>query len=152
MSCVIVLTPVVIASWPTIAASVAVVAAAMGYTQVAESIREKQFAGGTCVDIEVDHVDAVADTMGRDQSIVIERQGVRVTFSKDARGRFKTAVHGSLAKAELAAIGREISQRVVQQYVYRRLADELGAQGFVTVHEEQAPDQTIKLHVKRFGG
>ncbi len=152
MSCVIVLTPVVIASWPTIAASVAVVAAAMGYTQIKEPAKLKQLVGGTCVDLEVDHVDAVADAMGRDESIVIERQGVRVTFSKDARGQFKTAVHGHLPKAELSAIGQEISQRVVQQYVYRRLADELTAQGFITVNEEQALDQTIRIHVKRFAG
>jgi hypothetical protein len=77
---------------------------------------------------------------------------VQVIFSKDARGHLKTCVEGPLGKAALKAIGEELSQRVVQQYVYRRLQDELAAQGFVTVAEEEAADSAIKLRVKRFGG
>ena len=73
-----------------------------------------------------------------------------MTFARDARGAFKTCVEGDLAEDELKKIGEDLSGRVIQQYVYRRLSQALGQNGFSTVSEEKAADGAIHLRVRRY--
>jgi hypothetical protein len=61
-------------------------------------------------------------------------------------------VEGDLSKDKLKAIGEDLSGRVIQQYVYRRMAEELKQNGFMTLSEEKGPDETIRLHVRRYEG
>jgi hypothetical protein len=152
MSCVIVLTPVVIAAWPVLAAAVAAAATSAGFRVTKQAAVAAAARATSKVELEVENADVVEDTLRAGQSIVVERDGVRVTFSRDERGRMKTCVEGSLPKAELRAIGEDLSGRVVQQYVYRRLQDELGKRGFTTLAEEKGPDESIRVHVRRFEG
>ena len=90
--------------------------------------------------------------MSPDEKIVVEREGVRVIFSRDARGQFRTCVEGNLSKDQLQTIGEDLSGRVIQQYVYRRLSQELSQNGFTTLSEDKAPDGAIRLHVRRHQG
>ncbi len=84
---------------------------------------------------------------------MIERQGVVVTIQQGcARAVQDRSQRITAPKAQLKAIGAELSQRIVQNYVYRRMTEELAAQGFVTVEEQQGADASIKIRVKRFGG
>ena len=53
---------------------------------------------------------------------------VTVEFSRDARGRASLCVTGKGHNDEaLRALGEQLSQRVVQQYVYQKLMDEMRA-------------------------
>src|SRR5688572_22836868 len=151
MSAVVVLAPIVIASWPVLASAVVAAAVSAGFrVRQAEPVKLKTAARKNSVDLTMENADVVADALSPDQKIVVEKDGVQVTFSRDARGSFRTCVEGDLSKDELHRIGEDLSGRVIQQYVYRRLSQELGQNGFSTVSEEKAADGAIRLHVRRF--
>jgi len=151
MSAVIVLTPLVIANWSAISAAIVGACTAAGFAVNKGQEKAKQEEVGNQVELQMENMQEVTGTLARDQQIVVERAGVRVVFSRDGRGNFKTCVTGPLADEELRKIGEELAGKVVQQYVYQRLTSELQNQGFVLVQEEQGPDQSIKLQVRRFG-
>ena len=151
MSAVIVLAPIVIASWPVLASAVVAAAAAAGFRVAREKEPQKKSARHS-VQLSMENSEVVADSMSPDQQIVVEREGVRVIFSRDARGQFRTCVEGDLDKERLHAIGEELSGQVIQQYVYRRLSQELGQSGFSTLAEDRTPDGSIRLHVRRYEG
>ena len=89
--------------------------------------------------------------MGRDQRIVVARGGVTVTFSRDARGKASLCVTGNgQSREELEALGKELSQAVVQQYVYQKLTDEMRSRGFIVVEEEASEDRSIRLKVRHW--
>lgn len=152
MSCVIVLAPIVVASWPVMASAVVAAATAAGLkiTNAPKAKGEARERATEKVQVDLPNAEVVEESLRADDKIVATGRGVTVTFSRDARGRFKTEVEGKLPKDELRAIGEELSGKVIQQYVYRRLVAELGQSGFSTVNEELAQDEAIHLHVRRF--
>ena len=156
MSCVCILTPVVIAAWPAFSAAVSAAAVSLGYTVVDEGIRQSQASevGVTSagkVTLEIEQSEIVTNQLGRDQNLKVMRGGVTVMFSRDARGKASICVTGpGHSDEELHAIGEELSQRVVQKYVHRRLLDEIQARGFNLVEEEVDENQAIHLKVRHW--
>jgi hypothetical protein len=151
MSAVVVLAPIIVASWPVLTTAVVAAAASAGFrVRKEQQIKAVQKKTKNSVDLAMENSEVVADDLSPDQKIVVERDGVQVIFSRDARGSFRTCVEGDLSKDELRKIGEDLSGRVIQQYVYRRLSQELGQNGFSTVSEEKAPDGAIRLHVRRY--
>lgn len=155
MSAVCILAPVVIAAWPAFSAAVVAAAASLGYTvaekaaQAEEARSEKR--STNLVQLEIAHSELVTDQLARDQRIAVARDGVTVTFSRDARGRAALCVTGAGQSEEaLRAQGEELSRRVVQQYVYHKLMDEIRARQFLVVEEEVAADQSIRLKVRHW--
>ena len=155
MSCVCILTPVVIAAWPAFSAAVVAAATSLGYT-VAEQLAHQ---GGTAaprsktpaVNLEIPQSELVTGQLGRDQKISVTREGVTVAFSRDARGRAALCVTGSGQSDEvLRVLGEELSKRVVQKYVYQRLIEEMRARRFVIVEEETDSQQAIRLKVRHW--
>ena len=137
MSAVCVLTPVVIAAWPAFSAAVVAAAASMGYVVLDEAGKQVNSlieAGNASnrVNLEISQSELVTDKLARDQRISVSRDGVSVTFARDERGKASLCVTGEgRTEEELRALGEELSQRVVQQYVYQRLIDEARARGFI---------------------
>jgi hypothetical protein len=158
MSCVCILTPVVIAAWPAFSAAVAAAATSLGYTLVEEGIHQSQEnrvnqAREQGVQLEIDQSEIVTNQLGRDQSIKVTRGNVTVTFSRDARGRASICVTGpGHADEELRAMGEELSKRVVQRYVYNRLITECRARQFNIVEEEVDENNAIRLKVRHWDG
>lgn len=155
MSCVCILTPVVIASWPAFSAAVAAAATSLGYTIIEEGIQQrnesKVSAAGRSVQLEIEQSEIVTSQLGRDQRIKVMRGSVTVTFERDARGKASICVTGpGHTDEELRAIGEELSQRVVQSYVHRRLLDEVRARGFTVVEEEVDQNNAIRLKVRHW--
>ena len=100
MSCVCILTPVVIAAWPAFSAAVVSAATSLGYTVVAEPLAKQKV--GTAVvnearkiNLEIEQSELVTGQLGRDQRITVSRNGVKVEFSRDARGKAALCVTGS---------------------------------------------------------
>ncbi|HVR82899.1 MAG TPA: DUF1257 domain-containing protein [Planctomycetota bacterium] len=149
MSAVVVLAPIVVSSWPVLAAAVVSAAASAGF-RVVKREEPKIRGAKNSVELTMDNADVVADSLSPDQQIVVERGGIRVRFSRDARGHFRTCAEGDASKEDLRKVGEDLSGRVIQQYVYQRLSQELGQNGFSTVSEEKAPDGAIRLHVRRY--
>jgi len=155
MSCVCILTPLVIAAWPAFSAAVAAAATSLGYAIVEEGLNQQQERSigttGRGVQLEIEQSEIVTNQLGRDQRIRVMRGGVTVTFSRDGRGKASICVTGpGHSDEELRAIGEELSQRVVQKYVHRRLLDEMQARGFNVVEEEVDDNNAIRLKVRHW--
>jgi hypothetical protein len=155
MSCVCILTLVVIAAWPAFSAAVMAAATSLGYTLVEEKQRADEALArshaANRVDLEVPHSELVMDTLQREQRISVTRNGVTVTFARDVRGKASLCVSGEgHSEAELRARGEELSQRVVRKYVYQRLMQEMRARQFVVVEEETDENQAIRLKVRHW--
>ena len=153
MSAVCILAPIVIAGWPVFSAAVAAAAASLGYEVVSEAARAlhvpvKQ--SGT-VELDIERSEVVTGQLGRDQRICVTRQGVTVTFSRNARGKATLCVSGQGRTDEaLRAFGEELSRAVVQQYVYQRLLEEIRARGFVIAAQETNEDRSIHMTVRQW--
>ncbi|HVM60260.1 MAG TPA: hypothetical protein VMV72_05270 [Verrucomicrobiae bacterium] len=156
MSAVCILTPVVVAAWPVFSVAVAAAATSLGYTVVAEAVKNvaeghEETTTTHQVELQVPNTELVTEQLERDQHISVTRAGVTVTFSRDARGRAKVCVTGSgQADDALRALGEELGQRVVQQYVYQRLVEECRARQFIVVEEEVEADKSIRLKVRHW--
>jgi hypothetical protein len=150
------LTPVVIAAWPAFSAAVVAAATSLGY-QVASEVSADRKAAAVApkntnkVELEVENSEVVTNQLGREQRIAVTREGVTITFSRDARGKAALCVTGEgRSKDELRAMGEELSQCVVQQYVYQKLMGEMRSRGFNVVEEETGADRSIRLKVRHW--
>jgi hypothetical protein len=151
MSCVCILTPVIIASWPQFSAAVVAAATTLGYTVVSGKNSSTAQEGQQAVNLEIAQSELVTNQLGRDQKISVTRGGVTVTFSRDARGKASVCVTGEgCTDAELRAFGEELSQRVVQKYVHQKLLDEIRARGFNVVEEQVDENNAIRLKVRHW--
>ena len=153
MSCVCILTPIVIAGWPAFSTAVAAAAASLGYSvlDAASAQVEAATAARNGVKLEIANSEVVTGTLGRDQRISVSRDGVIVTFSRDARGHASLCVSGKgRSDDQLRAAGEELSRAVVQSYVYQRLKDEMQAREFVLVEEERQADRSIRIKVRHW--
>lgn len=152
MSCVCILTPVIIASWPQFSAAVVAAATTLGYTAVTGNNSTTEQAQQS-VNLEIAQSEIVTNQLGRDQKITVKRGGVTVIFSRDARGKASVCVTGEgYSDDELRTFGEELSQRVVQKYVHQKLLDEVRARGFNVVEEEVDEKHTIRLKVRHWDG
>src|SRR5258708_5121552 len=141
MGAVCILAPVVIAAWPAFSSAVVAAAASLGYQVASDaaggggSSASSEHVGS--VQLEIERSEVVANSLGREQRLSLTRDGVTITFSRDARGKAALCVTGEgFTKEDLTALGEELSQCVVQQYVYQKLTDEMRSRGFVVVEEE----------------
>ncbi len=156
MSCVCILTPVVIAAWPAFSAAVVAAATSLGYQAASEVSADRRAAAlapknSSKVELQIEHSEVVTNQLGREQRIAVTRDGVTITFSRDARGKASLCVTGDgRSKDELRALGEELSQAVVQQYVYQKLMDEMRTRGFNVVEEETSADRSIRLKVRHW--
>jgi hypothetical protein len=150
MSAVIVVTPLVIGSWPIITAAVTAAISSMGFSlvQAGQPIRQA-VQGKAREEIEVDDSEILAESGGLRQEIVVERDGLKAVFTRDERGALKLCLEGEgFSKSELRQIGEELIGRVTQQFVYHRLMTELKERHMNVVEEEVSEDRTIKIRVR----
>lgn len=102
-------------------------------------------------EIEVENSEVLADAAGTDEQMVVEKDGVRASFSRDARGALKVCMEGTgYSKGQLKQIGQELMEQVTQQYVYHRVVTELKQRGMPIVHEEVEADRTVKIRVRNW--
>jgi len=152
MSSVVVITPIVIASWPVISAAVTAAVGSMGFSIVrgAASTPAAVCTQSTVkAEIEVEDSEILKESAGSGETIVVERDGIQATFSRDARGALKLCMEGSgQSKAELQRIGQELVDRVTQQYVYHKIVTELKGRNMHIVDEEVATDRTVTIRVR----
>jgi hypothetical protein len=157
MGAVCILAPVVVAAWPAFSAAVVAAAASMGYQVASEAVtigaEASEAEHASSVQLEIERSEVVTNSLGRDQRISVNREGVTVTFSRDARGKATLCVTGEgFTKESLQALGEELSQGVVQHYVYQKLMDEMRSRGFVVVEEQQNEDRSIHMKIRHWEG
>ncbi len=148
MGAFIVLTPVVVGAWPMISAAAIGAAAALGYA-ASDLERLKESRKHLCVDVDVENSDVVTEGLGAGECLVFEKDGVFVSFQRDARGQCGIQVSGeNRTEEELTQLGTEMSQRLTQQFVYNKIATELQNRGFEFIEQEVDEDQNIRIHVR----
>jgi hypothetical protein len=150
MSTVVVLAPIIIANWPVITAAVGAAVGTMGFAMVRkEEAVTQRAATKTREEIQVDNSEILASSTGAEEEIVVEREGVRAIFTRDARGALRVCMEGTgQSKSELRRLGQELIDRVTQQYVYHRVVTELKARNMTIVDEELSEDRTVKIRVR----
>ncbi|HTV47448.1 MAG TPA: DUF1257 domain-containing protein [Phycisphaerae bacterium] len=150
-SCVIV-TPLIIAGWPVISAAVTAAVGSLGYSIVLPSAAVQTDATAktrTRAEIDIDDSEVLQETGAAGGQIVVERDGIRALFSRDARGALKLCVEGDgHTKAELKKIGEELIGRVTQQYAYHKIVTELQQRNMSIVDEQVSADRTVKIRVR----
>jgi hypothetical protein len=100
-------------------------------------------------EIEVDDCEILAGSAGTGEQMIVEREGVRAIFSRDARGALKLCVEGhGHSKAHLKQVGETLIGRVTQQYAYHRLMSELKERRLTIVEERVDQDQAIHIRVR----
>lgn len=149
MGASIVLIPIIIANWPAITAVVVAAVGTMGFSTVQNAAVQPRVTGTTREEIEVDNSEILENAAGHGEQLVVEREGVRAVFSRDARGGLRVCMEGqNHSKAELRKIGQELVDRVTQQYVYNRMVTELKQQHMQIVSEEVTQDRTVRIRVR----
>jgi len=151
MSSVIVLAPLIVGGWPVISAAVTAAIGTMGFSVATAAAAQRRESSVNRAEIEVENSEILASQGGLEQSIVVERGGIRATFSRDARGALKVCMEGeSVSKAELQRVGEELLGAVTQQYAYHRIVSELKNRNMVVVDEEVLADRSVKIRVRNF--
>jgi hypothetical protein len=153
MSTVLVVAPLIIANWPVITAAVTAAVGTLGFSVVngVDQERLREETGVTRAEIEVDDAEILAEAGSTTEELVVERDGVRAVFSRDARGALKVCMEGrNCSKAELKRIGEELIGRVTQQYVYHRVVTELKERNMAIVNEEVTADNSVKIRVRNW--
>jgi hypothetical protein len=147
----IVATPLVIAGWPVLTAAISAAVATMGFAASQSGVpQSRRVADGAArAEIEVEDCEILAGATGAGESMTVERDGIRATFSRDARGALKLCLEGHhLSKAELRRLGDELIGRVTQQYAYHRVVSELKQRQMNIVDERVGEDQVIRIRVR----
>ena len=72
MSAVVVLAPIVVASWPVLASAVVATAASAGFRVVKKDQPPVKNKAKHSVDLEMENADVVADSLSPDQKVVVE--------------------------------------------------------------------------------
>jgi hypothetical protein len=153
MSTVLVVTPILIASWPAISAAVSAAIATMGFTIAHDSVTGSSStqSGMSREEIEVDDSEILADAVGTDEKIIVEREGIRATFSRDARGGLRLCMEGhGMRKSQLRELGEELLGRVTQQYAYHRIVTELKDRNMTIVDEQMTEESSVKIRVRNW--
>lgn len=150
--------PLVAGTWPFVSAAVVAASAALGYHMVQElesrppgGVAESAKPTRAAVSLVMEESQIMADSLARGEAFTVEREGLHATFSRDGRGRCIVHVSGEgRSSVELEAAGRELMDRVRQQFAYARVMEELETRGFDVVQEQVEAEGSIRIRVKRW--
>ena len=157
MSAIIILTPIIIASWPAITAAVAGAASAIGLAArqaVKDSVKdlERQKAEEVQqVEVELADSSVLSKNLAGEKEIVLTKGGIELRVSSDERGRCRVCAKGKgHSQQELKQLAEQFTQKMTQCFIYNRVASELKNKGFQVVNEEVMKDDAIRIHVRRW--
>jgi len=82
--------------------------------------------------------------------VVESPQGRQIGFQKTVEGHYEaTADTHGLGATEVRDQAKFI-RKIVQRYAYKKVLDQLKAQGYVVAEEEQKADDTVRLVVRKW--
>jgi pyruvate kinase len=153
MSVFFVVTPVLAGmAWPVLAASVSAALTSMGYNVVKSKSHGLEIVKNQeSVDLDLKNSENLAETLGEEEKLLMERNGITLTFSKGKDNRCQVHVEGpGKTKKELALAGQEASNRILQAHVYGKIMAEAQKRGLKVV-EKQNEDGKIHLRLRKWG-
>lgn len=153
MSTILILTPIIVGSWPAITAAVGSAAAVMGLAMKDSAANKVGVAveEGNSVEVELDDSQAVGASLAADKEIVLTRGTMTLRIRHNNEGRCVICAEGKgHSKAELETVAQEFAQKTSQCFIYNKVMTELRAKGFQVVDEEQMEDEAVRIHVRRW--
>lgn len=156
MSTVLILTPIIIGSWPAITAAVAGAAVAMGLAAketVEEMVEvENEVENEQHVEVELEQSQVLSQSMKTGQEIVLTSQeGIEIRVGRDARGQCIVCAKGhGFSKTQLKKVAEEFTEKLTQSFVYNRVVSELKDKNFQVIDEEIMEDESVRIHVRRW--
>jgi len=134
--------------WPTLCAVAVSVMTSVGFAAVNSEEKVKEdVAEETKVELKLANSEEVGNALGRDEELVFVKDGLTVRFSRNVRGQLKVCVEGAgYSKEDLEAFGQELAGRVVQQFAYRRIMEEMQKGNMNIV--EQSVDEEQNIHIR----
>ncbi|MDI6784666.1 MAG: hypothetical protein QME64_11320 [bacterium] len=121
MSIVMVVAPIVSASWPIISTAALSAATSFGFTMLKkeQEDRPKPQSGIESVELEIENSEVFKGTLQDEKELVFKKDAVKITFYADEHGKCMLRVKGAKkTKPQLQQIGKEMMNRFTQQYVY----------------------------------
>jgi len=154
MSTVVILTPIIISSWPAITAAVAGAAAGLGMMvkeTVKEAVEEAEVEVEQSVEVELADSEILAENLATSKEIVLTKADLKIRVGRDERGRCTVCAAGKgRSKIELKQIAEDFAQKMTQCFVYNRVMSELKNKDFQIVNEEVMEDQSVRINVRRW--
>ncbi|MBN1763874.1 MAG: hypothetical protein JW860_01340 [Sedimentisphaerales bacterium] len=152
MSTVVILTPIIISSWPVIAPAIMGAAAALGLVvkdDIAEEQNEEQV--HETVEVELAESEVIAQNLATEQELVLAKGNLEIRIKRDERGRCVVCASGrDYSKAELEQKAQEFTQKMTQCFVYNRVVSELQNNNMQIVNEEVMEDDTVRINVRHW--
>jgi len=149
MSGFVVMVPV-IAGWPVFAAAAVAAGALMGMRLLDGVAARQAQEEEDCLEVGMPGNYALADAVDEGESLTLQGNGFTVVFKKTGRGDCVMDVRGrNKTKAELESVGKELLDRIAQQYAYQKITQELKKKGFQIAQEKVDEDRTIRLTARR---
>ncbi|OHB56749.1 MAG: hypothetical protein A2Y07_11805 [Planctomycetes bacterium GWF2_50_10] len=150
MSTIIILAPIIIGSWPTIAPAVIGAAAALGFVvrKTANELKEEEHTQIETVELELEKSSVAAQNLAGMNEMVLEKDNVQLRVRTDEMNRCVICATGGKSKGELAEIAEEFKGKLNQVFVYNKVMTELKNKGFNVTNQEVLSDQSIKINVR----
>lgn len=155
MGAVLILTPVIIASWPAITAAVAGAVASMGLV-AGESVKEIAKSQNNepqekNVEIDLSENETMNENLATDKELVFTKDAVEYHIKRNERGQCSVCVRGKgHSEIELKQMAEEFTQKMTQCFIYDKVVRELKNKDFQVINEEVSEDQSIRIHVRRW--
>jgi hypothetical protein len=154
MSAILIITPIIITSWPAITAAVAGAASAMGlviHESVKEEVKTSQEVAERSVEVELSESEILKESMKTDQEIVLQKGTVELRVKRDERGRCSVCAKGvGHSETELKQIATDFTEKLTQCFIYDKVMREVKSKQFQVVNEEVMDDESIRIHLRRW--
>ena len=142
------LTPVIIASWPSIASFVVGAASALGYTAVKSLAKEQVEAKETIVEIELEG--SIVQEGYTGQELHFSKEGMQITIKRNNYGRLALYAKGSESKEVIGQKAKAFIDKLHQAYAYNKAMTQLRTSGFNVVNETVEENREIHIKLRRF--
>jgi hypothetical protein len=142
------LTPVIIASWPSIMSFTVGVATALGFTAVKSVVKEEVEVKANTVEVELEGSSVLEGYTG--QELQFLKEGVQLTVKRNEYGRVVLCAKGSESKEALRQKASTFIEKLYQAYAYNKAMTQLRTSGFNVVNENVGQDKEIRITLRRF--
>lgn len=153
MSIIMVVAPIVSASWPIISTAACSAATSFGFTIMKKEYedRPQQIKLEESVEMEIDNSEVFKESLRDRKQLVFKKDDIKITFYADEHGKYMLRVKGTnKTKSQLQQIGKEMMNRITQQYAYNKVVSELKRKGYSVAIEEMLENKTVRVVVRRF--
>jgi len=102
------------------------------------------------IEVDMPQSHKLGESITEGDTLKMQGNGFTVEFHKTGRGDCQMRVCGkNKSDAELEQLGKELLNRIAQQYAYQKITQELKKKGFQIAEEKVEQDRTIRLTVRR---